>query len=994
MTQLQKLFSKKFYRSILFWVLSLLTVYTLAGFFLIPKIIHKTIIEQVDQNLGWQTEIEKVEFNPYALTLSINNLKISDQQAQEQISFTRYHMNFETRSIIEGAFTFADIELREPNINVELDKDGVTNFQTAIQTQLEKNPPIPEEQPEDETESALIKLLFDNINLIAGKINITDNTPAQTVKYQLNPITFNLKNLFTYGDKESTYHLDVSLGKEQTITWDGNFAITPLRSHGSLKISGLRVHDFWNYLEEQVPYTLKNTIVGITGNYEFSMADEPMQLNIDQAAIEINDIALAIKEQEGSFVNIDAINVGPIDFNLAEKQVQISELKIDTIDLKVKRDKQGVIDLLAPLSDSVEENTTEVASDTETTEESPFKWSVDNITLNDSKVTFTDNQPTSTAETTISKINFAVQGVNQDLSTSLPFNLDYSVNQAGDTAVKGKVTASPLDLQANISLKKLGLPALQPYISDVAKVNLEQGALSVSGNVNLNIDEQGQIQGDFLGAFNIDEFNTKDAIVKQRLVGWQSLAIDPIKVNFNPLSIAIDKVAITKPYSRVVITQDRSMNLAQLAVDNASENEEKEPVKEVPKEVEPAEPLNVTIDNITITNGGAYFADLSMKPQFGTSIQNINGEINGLSSEDLSRADVNIRGTVEEYGKMLVKGKINPLSGDLFTDIQVNFDKIELAALTPYSGRHVGYAIDKGKLSLDLNYKIANNKMDATNHVTLDQFELGQTIESEEALSIPLKLALALLTDMNGVIDINLPITGDMDSPDFAIGGLVAKALVNLLTKAVTSPFSMIANIVGGDAEKMKSLGFNLGSSALSDASTEQLTTLASVLKSRPNLILEVRSIVDKEQDGLALRQQKLQALLTTAEIDSNLKQKKRISGFRKLLNDYDVETELDKLQDDMKAELKAVKKGPEKENEQQQITDAYEQSLQQLLLDKQPLSDLELSNLAQQRINIIKTQLIEQEKVENKQVFALQPSLDGKAEEDTISTIFTLSSN
>ena len=1003
MKYLQKLFSRKFYRSILFWVLSLLTVYTLGGFFVLPNIINKTIVEQVDQQLGWQTDIEKIKFNPYALTLAINNLKISDQQAKEQISFKHYYMNFELRSIIEGAFTFADIELLEPKVNVELDKEGVSNFQYALQQQLAKNPPLPEEKPEDEIESPLIKLLFDNINLIDGSINIVDNTPTQPVKYQLNPITFNLKDLFTYGDEESTYRLNLSLGNDQTITWDGKFAIAPLRSEGSLKINGFRVHDFWNYVAEQVPYTLQNALVGISGKYEFSMANESMQLNINQAAIQVNKIKVANKEQQQSFVDIDAINIGPLDFNLGEKQIQISALKIDAIDLKVERDKQGLINLLAPFTDSTTQGTPEAANSKETTTEpSPFKWSIDDITLNESQITFTDNQPSTTAETTINKINFAIQGVNQDLSTSLPFNLAYSINQAGETEVNGKVTTSPLDLKAHINIKELGLPALQPYISDLAKVNLEKGKLSVSGDVNLSNDKQGQIQGDFQGAFNIDEFNTKDTLVKQRLVGWQHLAIDPIKINFNPLSIAINKIAIAKPYSRLVITKDRSINLAQLAIDKSPQSDGKEATDKTPQKVkksaddqtEAEQPIDITIDNITITDGGAYFADLSLQPEFGTSIQNISGEINGLSSKDLTRADVNISGSVEEYGKMFIKGKINPLSGDLYTDINVNFDKIELASLTPYSGRYVGYAIDKGKISLDLNYKIANNTLDAKNHLTLDQFELGQTINSDEALSLPLKLALALLTDVNGVIDIKLPITGDMNSPDFAIGGLLVKTFVNLLTKAVTSPFSMMANLVGGDPDKMKSLAFKMGSSTLSEDNIEQIKTLASVLKSRPNLILEVRSIVDENQDGLALRQQKLQALLLASGIDSNIKQSKRISKIEKLFTQYDGEAELDKLENEMKEAIAAVKEGPEKDNEQQLITDGYEQSLQQFLLDKQPLSNLELTNLAQQRVNTIKTQLIKQEKVENKQVFALQPSLKGKAEENTISTIFTLTNN
>jgi len=995
---LQKLFSRKFYRSTLFWSLLLIAIYTLGGFIVLPKYINNTIVAQVEQQLGWQAKIEKVKFNPYNFTFSIDNLKITDQKAQEQIAFKRFYINFELRSIVEGAFTFADIDLIEPDINVELDKNGVSNFQHAIQQQQEKNPP--EVVAEETTESELVKLLFDSINLVDGNINIVDNSPAKPVTYQLHPISFNLKNFFTFGEKEGTYHLDISLGKAQEITWDGTLGITPIQSKGSLKISGLRVQDFWEYLSEQVPYTLKQAFVGISGDYEFSMANEPMQLNISNANVQVKEIKVANKLAADSFADINSLNIGPINFNLAEQKVQIADLKIDSLDLKVNRDKQGMINLLAPFANQPEETATEtVSSDTST--QSAFKWSVNNIELNNSQVNFIDKQPSTDATISINKINFDVKGVSQDLSQPLPFNLAYSINQAGDTAINGNVTATPLNLQAHLSLKDLSLPMIQPYLTDIAKVKLEQGKLSVEGDINFSNDETGEIAGDFQGGFNINEFNTEDTIINQRLIGWQTLAINPIKVNFNPLSIAINKIAIDQPYARLVITPNRSMNLAQLSISNETEAAKApttaatsaEKTQTVVDNSANSAPLPITIDNISITNGDAYFADLSLTPQFATSIEQINGEINGLSSDNLARADVDINGNIEEYGKMKVKGKINPLSGDLYTDLNVIFDKIELASMTPYSGRYVGYSIDKGKLSLNLNYKIAKNALDAKNHLVLDQFTLGKKIKSDEAIDLPLKLALALFTDKDGVIDIKLPITGDMNSPDFAIGGILMKTFVNLITKAVTSPFSMVANLVGGDPNKLKSVDFAAGDATLSSSNKEQLTTLAEVLKDRPKLALEIRPYVDKQEDTLALQQHKIDSLLKQSGIDNSIEPQQRITLIEGLLPKFNGSNELNELKSAMQDALVAIDQDPNKAEKQQLIKDNYEQSLKNTLKEKQLVSELELTELAQRRLNAIKTQLIQREKVEDKQIFALQPSLKGKAQENGIATLFTLTS-
>ena len=990
MKYLQKLISRQFYRTTLFWVLSLTAAYSLAGFFLLPNIIHKTLVKQVEQHLGWQTEIEKIEFNPYTFTLLIHNLKIADQQAQEQLSFQRYLMNFELRSIIEGAFTFADIELFSPNIKIEVDKNGITNFQHAQQLQQEKIAPQPENEIQNSTDSALPKLLFDNINVIAGNIDIVDHSPVQTVKHRLNPITFNLKNLFTYGKEDGDYHLDIALGNAQTLSWNGTIGVAPLRSSGSLKVNGIKVHEFWDYISEQVPYTLQHALAGFSGRYEVDMVGESAELKLHQAMIKIDDIKLANKQQEHSFADIKAVEIGPLDFNLGEKKIQADTVKIDAASVKVERNTQGLLNILAPFATSETENTAADDSNKEVAvSESAFQWSITDFILNNSQVHFVDKQPTTHAQIAVNKINFNIEGLSQDLSNSLPFALSYHIEQSGENQVNGQVTAAPLNLQASLALDNLALPALQPYISDLAKVNLEQGKLSASGVINLNNDKHGQIQGDFQGAFSINEFNTKDQVLKQRLVGWQTLAIDPIKVNFNPLSIAISQIALTQPYVRFIVTEDRSTNFAQLTVNSNQQNSAKTTGSKKSKE----KPLAVKIDKISVKDGGAYFADLSLQPQFGTSIQNMNGEIKGLSSDNLARADVNVTGSIEEYGKMLVKGKINPLSGDLYTDIDANFDKIELSTLTPYSGRYAGYTIDKGKLSLHLNYKIANSLLDSNNHLILDQFELGSTVDSDEALDLPLKLALALFKDRNGIIDITLPIKGDMNDPDFAIGGLLMQAFVNVITKAAASPFSMLANLVGGDADKLNSVAFALGSATLTEAHITQLNTLAEILNKRPNLILEIRAIVDTDLDGLALKQQKLQALLIESGADNSVEPQKRLSIMEQLLIQHNGERELLKLQGEMQAELSAIKDDTKKNNEQL-VINRYEQSLQKALLGKQPLSTLELTSLAQQRLSIIKAQLIKQGKVANKQVFALRPSLKGKAQQNTISTIFTLTTD
>lgn len=982
MKYFQKMFSRHFYRSSLFWAVLLIGSYTIGGFILLPKIIKSQLVKQVELNLGWQTEVGKVAFNPYTFTLVIDNVAINNDQGEEIVSFEQYITDFELRSAIEGAFTFAKVELLAPSVNLVIDKNGVSNFQQAFQTQAAKLAEVNpiEEKPQPDT--ALVKLLFDNIAVNNGIVNIVDHSQLNTVKHRIEPLNFKLKNFSTRINNISDYQLNIDLGHGQTLAWTGTVGIAPFRSTGSISIVGIQAHKLWAYAGQKAPYDLLNGIVKADANYRFKMINDTPEFDLFDSIIQLRDIQIAQKQDPASFVAVDAVTIGPVAFNLTKQSLKIEEIEIDAIDFRIERNKQGELTFLAPFtqqSDSIENKQIRK----ESTAANIFKWSIGHIRINDSQVNLIDKLPSEQAQLAVHQINLQLSDLNQDLTHALPFLISYRVDDSGDNNIKGQVSPSPLNLHATLNLQNLALNVLQPYINDVAKVNLEQGKLSVAGDLSLALDTQGGVQGGFDGNIHIQDFNTKDQILKQRLVGWQALIIDPIKINFSPLSIAVDKIDLQQPYSRMIITKERSLNFSQLLV------EDKKGTKSVEKNIgkDKQQALALTIAEITLTDGNAYFADLSLIPEFATSIQNINGKISSLSANNLERADVNITGTVDDYGKMLVEGKINPLGGDLYTDINVKFDKIELATMTPYSGRYAGYVIDKGKLSLDLNYKIAQRQLIGKNRLILDQFELGKSVDSSEALNLPLKLAIALFKDSDGIIDISLPTQGDLDDPNFEIGGLILKAFLNVMTKAVTSPFSMIADLAGRDEQQLNAIAFDFGSKSLNTTQQNDLATLAQILLNRPQLILEIHAAVDKEKDGFALKQQQLTEQLKLNGAN-NPNQEKRIKSMEDLLSSLAGGDAADKIKVELEATAKQVKSTPEIALNQ------YEKALYKALVEAQPLSSLALTQLAKQRISIIREELIKRNKVPENQVFVVRATLDSHAETDKILTVFSLNTH
>lgn len=213
-----------------------------------------------------------------------------------------------------------------------------------------------------------------------------------------------------------------------------------------------------------------------------------------------------------------------------------------------------------------------------------------------------------------------------------------------------------------------------------------------------------------------------------------------------------------------------------------------------------------------------------------------------------TRAEVDLRGNLENYSPLQITGTVNPLRDDLFVDLTISFKDIELSPATPYSGTYLGYEIDKGKLFLDLKYHIENKKLEASNKVFVDQFTFGKSVDSAKATKLPVRLGIALLKDRNGQINLDLPVSGRTDDPKFSIWGVVWQVVVNLFVKAATSPFALLSSMMGS-SEDLSSVTFTPGSAVLSPAEEKKLATLATALSQRPGLKVELSGFVDKQRD-------------------------------------------------------------------------------------------------------------------------------------------------
>jgi hypothetical protein len=408
---------------------------------------------------------------------------------------------------------------------------------------------------------------------------------------------------------------------------------------------------------------------------------------------------------------------------------------------------------------------------------------------------------------------------------------------------------TPLTAALALDLNAFDLSMLQPYVAQATNLSLRSGLLSVKGDVSTTAAEGTSPTLQFRGDVQVASLHTIAGPANEDLIKWRNLALTGIDLSHNPDRITIDRIVARQPYARVIIRQDQTLNVAAALKRDTKEAADAEPKQQAEPQ---SKPMPMRIKNITVSGGSALFADYSITPSFATGIVDLEGTITGLSSQPDSRAKVQLAGKVDRYAPVDIAGEVNLLSAAKYTDLALNFRNMELTTFNPYSGKFAGYNISKGKLTTELRYKIEDRKLDAQHHIVVDNLEFGAKTDSKDAAPIPIKLAVALLKDRNGVIDLQLPIGGSLDDPSFRLAPIIWKALLGLLTKIATAPFALLGALFGG-GDQLAYVDFQPGSAELPSEQIAQLNKLATALAERPQLRLDVPVTLLPEEDSKAL---------------------------------------------------------------------------------------------------------------------------------------------
>lgn len=431
--------------------------------------------------------------------------------------------------------------------------------------------------------------------------------------------------------------------------------------------------------------------------------------------------------------------------------------------------------------------------------------------------------------------------------------LTADLGEKGRLSVSGQFQPWQPSATLNLDVKGLDLVPLQTYLGDRYNLALIRGRFEGKGEMELAFSEHAPLKARFNGSLGLSDVGLVDKGNAGDLLKWKSLSLSGINAVLggkHPVDISAAEIALRDFFARLVINADGSLALRKLIKENSpavSKKEEEGSQTAAPSDPESL-PYRIKVGQLVLEKGQVRFSDYFIKPNYSANLLGLGGSISGLSSVSGTTANVNLGGTVDGSAPLVISGRVNPLAKEIFLDLTADTRGVEMSGFSPYSARYTGYGIEKGKLSANIHYFIENRQLQAENHIFLDQLTFGDPVENEEATRLPVQLAVALLKNSRGEIDINLPISGSLDDPQFSVGSIVVKMFVNLIVKAVTSPFALIGSLFGG-GEQLAWLEFESGRSAIASPGVEKLQKLASALKDRPSLKLDVIGRADRSTD-------------------------------------------------------------------------------------------------------------------------------------------------
>jgi len=903
--------------------------------------------------------------------VNLTALNIWDRQNQELLFLPMFKAVIAPSHPLEKDVHLASLDLYNLEAHLARDQTGAWNFDRLMPAKTA----TPEEPVEEEgAEESALKLAVDQFRLRDGVLSFNDALPRGGFQTTAHAINLDLKNISLESDTAISVAASLATVNAEQVTVEGHMGLTPLFVDVTVQADKLPLAVYQPYYQE---------MVAIKPGGQLDLAarvtiEDGVPFALSEGRAELRSLDLPLPKKDG--FKLEQLALDGLAYDLAANTLILNSVTLEKGSARLSRNRDGLFSFqspnypaLASSGKSVEPPLTPSKTDSK-----PFSYRIGKVTISDWGIDFKDHQPVAAAHLALTGINAILSDLAAADKVASPFEINAILNRSGRINLSGKATIATQDVTINSRLRTLPLNVLAPYIAEQAGLLLVDGRLDARLKTRVTNAPDG-LKARVSGAIGIDKLYCLDATHQEDLLKWDSLQVAEIDGRWAPLNLAIGSITISDYFAKVLIDEEGSLNFAQVFQKESPVEDgtlvEQEPVLEENLEEDAAasgDAPQIRVDRVTLQGGQVDFTDRHLPKPFHADMRELGGSISGLNSDLTTQASVDLRGKLRNQSPLLIEGVVNPLAEDLFLDLKFSFNDIEMSPMSPYSGTYLGYMIEKGKLNLALEYLVEEGALQASNQVFLDQFTFGEPVESDKASGLPVKLAVALLKDGNGEIHLDIPVSGELDDPEFSIAGVVWTIIKNLLVKAATSPLALLGALVGGGDEDFSSVTFDYGLSLLPPAEQEKLAHMAEALLKRPALALEVHGFVDPEKDPESYRQAELRRQIKRVWALDRAKQQETDDEAAPGIEDLPPEEYSDYLWQVYKqADF------PRPRNFVGMVKHLPDEELTKLIYTNTPAGEAELAQLAQERAQAVRDYLVEQAGIAPERVFLIAPDIN-----------------
>ncbi len=815
-----------------------------------PTLTQRHLPAWLAKHYGLNLTLGEIHVSLRHPSLAIGPSALLDEKQQPIIAFEQLQLVPELgQSWRQKAIILSDATLTKPMVNLirRADSKGEVRFNltNALASVL-----TPSQTPVT-TSSEPLLVQIAKLAAVQGQISYQDSRKKNSAGWipplTLSGLDLQLPDFSTAAKNTNHFQLTARLNKQSPLKASGQLDIMTGAGKGQLSLGKLALSPFaplW------APYLKVNLVKGEASaelNYQLSQGKHGLDWQLSKGKLTLSDWQL--KQNKGAeFARFKQLALAGIALDGNKQSVRIDKIALKAPAVTATLDAAQQLDLTALLVPQPADK----PSGKKPAPGNPWRWSLKETRISQGEFKLTESSSGKPLLREISGLHLTLGPLGSQSDQPSPLTLNATLNTQSSLGFDGDLTLAPFTLKGEFKQQGLPLKWAQPYLQDLLRITVRDGQLASRTRLALTTNAEGALSTlEVTGGLDIDQLFVLDRADNQRLLQIDRLELSGLHYDGISQQVKIGDILLRKPFARIEINEDGITNLQHLVLPQAASTE---PANgPVPR---------ITIDQVRTEQGNLRFADRSLSPEFVVDIASLSGQSRHISNIPGQRSDLAFNGKVDRYAPVTIRGNTNLLIEQPVLDVAVTFSNLELTTFTPYSGTYAGYAIDKGQLSMKLNYKLQGNRLEGDNDITIKKLQLGEKIKSEQAKDMPLGLAIALLSDANGVIQMNLKVKGNLDQPDFSLGNIFWDVLGNTLRKAITSPFSLLASLTGG-TEDLDELPFLLGEPALTPTLQIRLTKLAQALKERPKISMNIRGKVNFNEERPILQRQKLERALT-----------------------------------------------------------------------------------------------------------------------------------